>query len=413
MLKKIRGKRREVDVPITTTIGDASVASLAYDDGRGTGYAPPDWGVLFVVFTLLLIGTLMVFSASISLSDAPKYQVQPESFLIRHVVSLGFALMVAFFVSRIPMRLWEGLAPYIFILGILLLMAVLVPGIGKVVNGASRWIQVGPFRLQTTEFMKVAVLLYVANFTVRKQNYMHSFKKAFIPMGIIIALVGALVLFEPDLGAFIMIVCIAMGLLFLGGINISIFIGMFAVLLATFVAMIVCFPWRMARMFAYMDPWSSENTLGKSYQLSHSLIAFGRGEIFGVGLGDAIEKQNYLPEAHTDFILAIIGEELGFVGVAVVLLLFIWLVRRAFEIGRKAISLNRVFSGLVAQGIAIWFGTQTFINVGVASGLLPTKGLTLPFLSFGGSALLATLSAVALLLRIDYENKMTMRGGRL
>ncbi len=397
-----RGK----DAPIHTTIGPTPT----YTPSRDNDNIAPSWGVLFVVFTLLLIGTLMVFSASISLSDSPKYQIAPESFLIKHLISLSIALVFAFIVSRIPMQIWQTLAPYIFVAGVALLFAVLVPGIGKNVNGASRWIQIGPFQLQATEFMKIAVLLYAADFTVRKQNYMHSFKKAFFPMGIVIALVGFLVFEEPDLGAFMMIVCIAMGILWLGGVNISIFIGMILILVVLVASMVFITPWRMQRFMAYMDPWAMDHALGKSYQLSHSLIAFGRGEIFGVGLGDAIEKQNYLPEAHTDFILAIIGEELGFVGVAVILILFLWLVKKALEIGREAIILGRNFSGLVAQGIAIWIGFQTFINVGVASGLLPTKGLTLPFVSYGGSALMATLCAVGLLLRIDYENKRVKTG---
>ncbi|MCD8339319.1 MAG: putative lipid II flippase FtsW [Burkholderiales bacterium] len=411
MLKFFK-KDREGDVPIRTKIGDSAVAAIASPRLNTKINVQPDWGVLFVVFSLVLIGTLMVFSASISLSDAPKYKVAPESFLIKHLISLAIALSCAYAVNKVPMRVWETLAPYVFIFGVALLVAVLIPSIGRNVNGASRWIQVGPLRIQATEFMKIAVLLYAANFIVRKQNYMHSFKKAFLPMGIVVACVGFLVLEEPDLGAFMMILIIAMGLLYLGGVNFSIFLSMIGVVVALIVGIVVTSPWRMQRIFAYMDPWSKDHALGKSYQLSHSLIAFGRGEIWGVGLGDAIEKQNYLPEAHTDFILAIIGEELGFIGVAVILMLFVWLVRRAFEIGRKAIKLEHVFSGLVAQGIAIWLGAQTFINVGVASGLLPTKGLTLPFVSFGGSALMATLCAIGLLLRIDYENKVTMRGGR-
>lgn len=288
-----------------------------------------------------------------------------------------------------------------------------MPGFGRKINGASRWIPLGILNLQVTEVMKIAVLLYAADFTVRKINYMHSIKKGFLPLLLVMILVGFLVLKEPDLGAYFMMLAISMGILFLGGINIWIF---FSILIGGFVliaTMIMAASWRAARFFAYLDPWEISNAQGKAYQLSHSLIAFGRGEAFGVGLGDAIEKQHYLPEAHTDFILAIIGEELGFVGVVVILCLFFWIVRRAIEIGRQAIHLEHFFSGLVAQGIAIWFGIQTFINVGVASGLLPTKGLTLPFVSFGGSALLSCTAAVAILLRVDYENKVTMQGGKI
>ncbi len=404
-------RKRSGECEINTTVGSSSGVVMPYTPGQSSRFIEPDWGVLFCVFSLLLIGTLMVFSASISLSDSPKYKVTVDAFLNKHIISLGAAVIVAVFVSFFPMKFWERYSAPIFILGLLLLVAVLIPGIGKNVNGSYRWIQFGPFQLQVTEFVKVAALLYAARFTVVRQNWMHSFSKGFLPMGIVVGITGALVLMEPDLGALIMIVCISMGILFLGGINITIFIAIFAVLVGVFITVIVASPWRMARIFAYLDPWDQEHALGKAYQLSHSLIAFGRGEIFGVGLGDAIEKQNYLPEAHTDFILAIIGEELGFVGVIIVLGLFLCLVRKAFEIGRKAILLKRFFSGLVAQGVAIWFGVQVFINVGVASGLLPTKGLTLPFVSYGGSALMACLAAIALLLRVDYENKVTMRGG--
>lgn len=411
MLK--RKKNEAADEPLSTYHGSNGTLSLTGYEDQVLGSDGPglDLGIVFVVFTLLLIGCLMVYSASISLADSPKYRVSETHFLMRHAFSLGLALFVACVTWCIPMRVWKKISPVLFIIGILLLIAVLIPGVGRSTNGASRWIPFGPINLQATEFMKVAVLLYAADFTVRKQNFMHSFKKGFVPMGVVIVLVGVLVLKEPDLGAFVMIVCIAMGILFLGGINMKIFVGVAASLAGVFTLMIFAASWRAARFFAYLDPWEEKNALGKAYQLSHSLIAFGRGEAMGVGLGDAIEKQHYLPEAHTDFILAILGEELGFVGVTVVLLLFLWLVRRAFIVGRRAIALNHNFSGLVAQGIGIWFGVQAFINVGVASGLLPTKGLTLPFVSYGGSALMASLAAVALLLRVDWENKRASRMG--
>ncbi len=412
MIKAKRKRKSVREESLSPAVGSVSTLALEGYVPRGnlSGGAHLDFGVLFVVFTLILIGCLMVYSASISLADSPKYKVGESFFLYRHLISLGLALFVAVIAWCIPMKVWNSAAPVLFVLGIILLIAVLIPGVGRSTNGASRWIPLGPINLQATEFMKVAVLLYAANFTVRKQNYMHSFKKGFIPMGLVIALVGVLVLKEPDLGAFVMIVCIAMGILFLGGSNLKVFFSMAGVLVSVLVLMIFAASWRAARFFAYLDPWEEKNALGKAYQLSHSLIAFGRGEALGVGLGDAIEKQHYLPEAHTDFILAILGEELGFVGVTVVLLLFLWLVRKAFIIGRRAVALDHFFPGLVAQGIGIWFGVQTFINVGVASGLLPTKGLTLPFVSYGGSALMATMVAVALLLRIDWENKQVTGG---
>ncbi len=407
-----RRKKEDVD-DIVTRVGDYNNAAALNYEPRDIGPVPPDYGVLFVVFSLMLLGCLMVFSASISLGDSPKYHISEHYFFVRHVISLVVALFGAYIVWHIPMKAWKKMAFPFFLFGLFLLGAVFIPGIGKSTNGACRWIPLGLFNLQVTEVMKIAVLIYAADFTVRKQNYMHSVKKGLLPMLLVMGLVGFLVLKEPDLGAYVMMLAISMGILFLGGINLTVFIMVLVGVLGLLVFMIFAASWRAARFFAYLDPWEISNAQGKAYQLSHSLIAFGRGESWGVGLGDAIEKQHYLPEAHTDFILAIVGEELGFAGVMLILVLLFWLVKRAIEIGRTAIHLEHIFSGLVAEGIGIWIGVQTFINVGVASGLLPTKGLTLPFISFGGSAIMAVTAAVAILLRIDYENKVTMKGGKV
>lgn len=409
----IRRRKKEDADDIVTRVGDYNNAAALNYEPRDIGPVPPDYGVLFVVFSLMLLGCLMVFSASISLGDSPKYHISERYFFIRHVISLVVALFGAYIVWHIPMKAWKKMAFPFFLFGLFLLGAVFIPGIGKSTNGACRWIPLGLFNLQVTEVMKIAVLIYAADFTVRKQNYMHSVKKGLLPMLLVMGLVGFLVLKEPDLGAYVMMLAISMGTLFLGGINLTVFIMVLVGVLGLLVFMIFAASWRAARFFAYLDPWEISNAQGKAYQLSHSLIAFGRGESWGVGLGDAIEKQHYLPEAHTDFILAIVGEELGFAGVMLILVLLFWLVKRAIEIGRTAIHLEHIFSGLVAEGIGIWIGVQTFINVGVASGLLPTKGLTLPFISFGGSAIMAVTAAVAILLRVDYENKVTMKGGKV
>lgn len=409
----IRRRKKEDADDIVTRVGDYNNAAALNYEPRDIGPVPPDYGVLFVVFSLMLLGCLMVFSASISLGDSPKYHISEHYFFVRHVISLVVALFGAYIVWHIPMKAWKKMAFPFFLFGLFLLGAVFIPGIGKSTNGACRWIPLGLFNLQVTEVMKIAVLIYAADFTVRKQNYMHSVKKGLLPMLLVMGLVGFLVLKEPDLGAYVMMLAISMGILFLGGINLTVFIMVLVGVLGLLVFMIFAASWRAARFFAYLDPWEISNAQGKAYQLSHSLIAFGQGESWGVGLGDAIEKQHYLPEAHTDFILAIVGEELGFAGVMLILVLLFWLVKRAIEIGRTAIHLEHIFSGLVAEGIGIWIGVQTFINVGVASGLLPTKGLTLPFISFGGSAIMAVTAAVAILLRVDYENKVTMKGGKV
>ena len=390
-------------------LGSTSSGALRQPQVRA---AQVDGALAAVVLALAMFGTVMVYSASISLADSPRINVGPTHFLLRHLVSLTIAFCAAAVAFAIPMSTWQRLAPLAFFAALVLLVVVLLPGIGKGVNGAKRWIPLGLLNLQPSELMKVACVLYAADFTVRKQEYMHVFRRGFLPMGGVMLAVAVLLYLQPDLGAFGVIVAIAMGILFLGGVNARIFVAIIGLLGAGFALVIWLSPWRRERLFAYWNVWDPDYALGKGYQLSHSLIAFGRGEWFGVGLGGSVEKLHYLPEAHTDFILAVIGEELGLLGVLTVVVLFYWLVKRAFEIGRQSVALERTFAGLVAQGVGLWIGVQAFINMGVATGLLPTKGLTLPLVSFGGSALLSTLVALALLLRVDYENRKLMRGGR-
>jgi cell division protein FtsW len=292
------------------------------------------------------------------------------------------------------------------------LVVVLIPGIGKGVNGAKRWIPLGILNFQPSELAKVAIAMYAASYMMRKMDIKQNFVRAVAPMTVALGVIGLLLLAEPDMGAFMVIAVIAMGILFLGGVNGRMFFLSFAVLVGAFVLMIVSSPWRAERILAFMNPWDPQYAMGKGYQLTHSLIALGRGEIFGQGLGASVEKLHYLPEAHTDFLLAVIGEELGFIGVAAVIFAFFWISRRLFHIGRQAIALDRVFAGLFAQGIGIWMGGQAFINMGVNLGVLPTKGLTLPLMSYGGSAIVMNVIALAIVLRIDIENRQLMRGGR-
>jgi cell division protein FtsW len=373
-----------------------------------------DQPLVWVVVLLMLFGMVMVYSASISLPDSPKYaNYKNAHFLIRQAAFISVSLLAGLLAFRVRVETWQRLAPYLFVGTLIFLVLVLVPGVGKGVNGARRWLSFKVFNLQPSELMKLFVVLYAADYTVRKQAFMHKLTKGFLPMAFAIGVVGLLLLLEPDLGAFGVIVCIAMGILFLGGVNGIWFGGIGAILVGTFSLVIVLSPWRRERIFAYLNPWEEGNALGKAYQLSHSLIAFGRGELFGVGLGGSVEKLHYLPEAHTDFLLAVIGEELGFAGVLVVVMLFYWIIKRAFEIGRQAIAIDLTFAGLAAKGIGIWIGVQAFINMGVNLGLLPTKGLTLPLMSYGGSGVLINCIGLAILLRIDYENRVLMRGGRV
>ena len=373
-----------------------------------------DQPLVWVILILMLFGMVMVYSASISLPDSPKFANYKNAyFLQRQAIFIVISIIAGLLAFRVRIETWQRIAPYLFVGTLILLAMVLVPGIGKGVNGAKRWLSFRVFNLQPSELMKLFVVLYAADYTVRKQQFMHQFTKGFLPMAMAVGCVGLLLLLEPDLGAFGVIVCIAMGILFLGGINGIWFGGIGATLIGIFSLVIVLSPWRRERIFAYLNPWVEENALGKAYQLSHSLIAFGRGELFGVGLGGSVEKLNYLPEAHTDFLLAVIGEELGFAGVLVVVLLFYWLVKRAFDIGRQAIAMDMTFAGLVAKGVGIWIGVQAFINMGVNLGLLPTKGLTLPLMSYGGSGVMINCIGLAILLRIDYENRVLMRGGRV
>jgi cell division protein FtsW len=289
-------------------------------------------------------------------------------------------------------------------------LLVLVLFFGKVVNHARRWFPLGVLNFQPSEFAKLAIAMYAAGYMVRKMDVKENFIKAVWPMVVAVAFIGVLLLREPDMGAFVVIATIAMGTLFLGGVNARMFFLIATVMVVTVAVVIFFSPMHSTRIQAWLDPWGPQWVQGKAYQLTHSMIAIGRGEIFGQGLGASVEKLHYLTEAHTDFLLAVIGEETGFIGVASVIVAFFWLTRRIFLIGRQAIALDRVFAGLMAQGIGLWFGGQSFINIGVNLGALPTKGLTLPLMSYGGSAMLMNLVALAIVVRVDRETRALMRG---
>jgi len=378
---------------------------LAYD-------ATLAWSTLL----LLAIGLVMVYSASIAMAEASAHTgYRPWYFLARHSLFLGIGLLAAMVAFEVPMKAWQRYAPWLFAIGFVLLVLVLIPGIGKSVNGSRRWLSLVFINLQPSEFMKLAVVLYAASYAVRKAGSLHgqqplkeTLLRGFAPLFAVMVCTGGLLLLEPDFGALVVIVAIAFGILFIGGLDWRLFFGLALLLPVALAGVLVAAPYRLQRLVAFLDPWS--DPFGKGYQLSHSLIAFGRGEWLGVGLGSSVEKLLYLPEAHTDFLLAVIAEELGFAGVVCVIALLVWLLYRCYAIGRQAARLERPFAALTAHGIGIWIGIQAFINIGVNMGVLPTKGLTLPLLSFGGSGIVANCIALAIVMRVDYENRRLLRG---
>jgi len=365
--------------------------------------------LIWVFAALLAIGLVMVYSSSIATAEGSKFTGHQASYyLMRHGMFLVVGLCAGLAAFQVPVQAWQSSSVYLFMAGFVLLVLVLVPHIGREVNGSRRWLSLFVINLQPSELMKLFAVMYAADYTARKAKFKHSLMKAFLPMFAVMALVGILLLLEPDMGAFVVILSIAICTLWLGGFNGKVFALLLVALPLAFAALILSSPYRMKRVISFLDPWA--DPFGKGYQLSHALIAFGRGEWLGVGLGASVEKLFYLPEAHTDFLMAVIAEELGLVGVAAVLLLFALVVIRAFQIGRSAAFLERNFSALVAQGIGVWIGVQAIINIGVNMGVLPTKGLTLPFLSFGGSGIVVNCIAAAVLLRVDYENRRIARG---
>jgi cell division protein FtsW len=408
------------DVAATATLRPLGVAKAQRSIGalprNARAMLTYDATLAWSTLLLLAIGLVTVYSASIATAEASSHTgYRAWYFLVRHAMFIAVGLAAASVAFQVPMKVWQRLAPYLFAGGALLLVLVLVPGIGRSVNGSRRWLSLLVINLQPSEFMKLAVVLYAASYAVRKAAALHgrqplrqTLLRGFLPLFAVMAGTGGLLLLEPDFGALVVIVAIAFGILFLGGLDWRLFFGLALLLPIALAAVLVAAPYRLQRLAAFLDPWS--DPYGRGYQLSHSLIAFGRGEWLGVGLGSSVEKLLYLPEAHTDFLLAVIAEELGFVGVLVVIVLFVWLIYRCYAIGRQAAGLGRAFSALTAYGVGVWIGVQAFINMGVNMGVLPTKGLTLPLLSFGGSGIVANCVALAIVMRVDYENRRLLRG---
>lgn len=365
--------------------------------GEGRRLLPAlDYPLLFAALVLLGLGLVMVASASLHrIGEAPFYYVN------RHLVAIGLGLLGALVISRVPVTLWERSGTLLYFIGLLLLVLVLVPGVGREANGATRWIPLGAFNLQSSEFMKLFMVIYIAGYLVRRQLEVAHSIWGFIKPMLLLVIACSLIMVQPDFGTTTVLLATAMGMLFLGGVPVWQFAILIGLAGSALVGLVLVSPYRLQRVTAFLDPWADVENSG--YQLAQALIAFGRGEWFGVGLGNGIQKQFYLPEAHTDFLMAVIGEEFGLLGTLVVISLFAVIVWRAFRIGARAEAHSRRFSAYVAYGFGLWIGMQAFINIGVNVGLLPTKGLTLPFMSYGGNSIIVAILVVAILLRIDYE----------
>ncbi|MEN8174669.1 MAG: putative lipid II flippase FtsW [Pseudomonadota bacterium] len=353
---------------------------------------------------LLGLGVVMVASSSLhKLADAPFF------FLQRHLISVVLALLGSLVVLSVPMSVWEKTSTTLYFAVLALLVVVLIPGVGREANGAVRWIPIGSFNLQASEFMKLAITLYLAGYLKRRQAEVAYSVWAFIRPMILLVLASALIVLQPDFGTSAVMVATALGMLFLGGVPLWQFSIFFAMAATTLVGLILAAPYRLQRVSSFIDPF--DDPLNTDYQLSNALIAFGRGEWFGVGLGNGIQKHVYLPEAHNDFLLAIVGEEFGFLGTAIVILLFAVIMWRAFGIGAAAENRGARFSAYVAYGGGLLISIQAFVNMGVNLGMLPTKGLTLPLVSYGGNSIIVSTLIVALVLRVHYENSAGQQSG--
>ncbi|MCG9650038.1 cell division protein FtsW [Vibrio brasiliensis] len=360
-----------------------------------------DRQLVWISLGLMLTGLVMVTSASFPISS--RLTDQPFHFMFRHAIFLVLALSTSAVILQVPLKRWFDYSMWLLFLSIFLLIVVLVAG--KSVNGASRWIPLGLFNLQPAEVAKLSLFIFMSGYLVRKSEEVRSsFFGGFIKPIIVFATLASLLLLQPDLGTVIVMLVTLFGMLFIAGAKLTQFLALMVVGLVAVATLIYIEPYRMRRVTSFMDPW--DDPFGSGYQLTQSLMAFGRGEWFGQGLGNSIQKLEYLPEAHTDFVFAVLAEELGFVGVVLVLMLIFSLVLKAIYIGRKAFENNQLFGGYLAFGIGIWFAFQTLVNVGAAAGMVPTKGLTLPLISYGGSSLIVMSVAVSILLRIDHECRL-------
>jgi cell division protein FtsW len=376
--------------------------AVSGQSSQGDALPMLDYWLLGAALILLCFGLVMVASASVAVSD--RLTGSPFFYVYRHLFAISLGLTGALMLFRVPMQQLNHLGPALVTLGLILLLLLLIPGVGKTVNGATRWIPLGVFNLQSSEFMKLFMVLYIAGYLVRRQDEVaHSFWGFAKPM-LLLVLTSALILWQPDFGTTVVLFATAVGMLFLGGVvlyQFAILVGLAGVAGGL---LIYFSPYRWERFTTFRNPW--DDPFDTDFQLSQALIAFGRGEVNGVGLGNGIQKQFYLPEAHTDFIMAVVGEEFGLLGTLAVILLFSFIAWRAFQIGTRAEGLNQRFSAYVSYGLGLWLALQAFINIGVNVGMLPTKGLTLPFMSYGGNSIIVACLAIALLMRIDHESRL-------
>jgi cell division protein FtsW len=368
-----------------------------FADPDGAQQRPYDLVLVLITLTLLAIGFVIVTSASMPIAE--RMYGNPFYFAIRHAIYIGIAIIAAMIVLNLPMNFWRVANPYLLLLAIVLLVVVLI--IGRSVNGSTRWIVIGPVTIQAAEPAKLFFFCYLAGYLVRRYEEINENFKGFVKPLAVFFLLALLLLNQPDLGTVIVMFATTIGLLFLAGAKLWQFFGLVFTGVLAVVALILFEPYRVKRVTAFLDPWA--DPFGSGYQLTQSLMAFGRGSWLGQGLGNSLQKLEFLPEAHTDFIMAILAEELGYIGVLVVLLLILSLVVKALRIGNRAMTQERPFEAFLAYGIGIWFSFQTVVNVGASTGILPTKGLTLPFVSYGGSSLIVMSVAIAMLLRIDFE----------
>ena len=358
--------------------------------------------ILLSVALLMAVGLLMVGSASMVVAD--KQYGFPFYYVVKQSIFLVIGLTAALLVSRIPIRVWHKISSYLILLCLFLLVIVLIPGIGRVVNGSRRWIYLGITSVQVSELVKLFIIVYLASYLDRFSNQVQTELKGFIKPVILLGVIGVLLLLEPDFGALTVITIAFFGLLFVSGARLLPFSILFLVVALVMITLAITSPYRLLRLTTFMDPWS--RAYGAGYQLTQSLIAFGRGGLWGVGLGNSVQKLFYLPEAHSDFIFAVLGEELGLVGELLLIGLYVLLVGRIVMIAYRAKLAQFNFSSYIAFGIALWLGWQSMINIGVNIGVLPTKGLTLPFISYGGSSLIVNCLAMGLILRISFETQL-------